>query len=147
MQDGRSKIMETIPRHEPIYEQSKEQGGNSSVMTDSPRNWNPANALARVEGDEGLLRELIQLFIEDYPRTMAELRVAIAKGDCSTAERHAHTIKGSASNFEAGPVVTTGLRLETSGYRKDLSNAAREVQELETALAELRAELEAYLRT
>jgi two-component system sensor histidine kinase/response regulator len=115
------------------------------VMTDSPRSWNPENALARVEGDDGLLRELIQLFIEDYPRTMADLHAAIAQGDCGTVERHAHTLKGSASNFEAGPVVDSGLRLETSAYRKDLGNAAREVQDLETALAELRAELKAYL--
>jgi two-component system sensor histidine kinase/response regulator len=137
--------MDMIRRHEASHEQSTEQGGQTSVMTDSPRTWNPENALARVEGDDGLLRELIQLFIEDYPRTMADLHAAISQGDCGTVERHAHTLKGSASNFEAGPVVNTGLRLETSAYRKDLSNAGGEVQDLETALAELRAELETYL--
>src|SRR5271165_6447560 len=86
-------IMEMISRHD------SEQGRNSSVMTDSQRNWNPENALARVEGDDTLLRELIQLFLDDYPRTLADLHAAIAKGDTSAAERHAHTLKGAASNF------------------------------------------------
>jgi two-component system sensor histidine kinase/response regulator len=115
-------------------------------MTDSQRSWNSENALARVEGDSTLLRELIQLFLDDYPRTLAELRAAIAQGDTSAAERHAHTLKGAASNFEAGPVVTAGQRLETSAYRNDLANAATQIQQLETALAELRIELEAYLQ-
>jgi len=132
--------MEMISRHD------SEQGRNSSVMTDSQRNWNPENALARVEGDDTLLRELIQLFLDDYPRTLADLHAAIAKGDTSAAERHAHTLKGAASNFEAGPVVTAGQRLETSAYRKDLANVATQVKELERALAELRIDLETYLQ-
>src|SRR5271166_4447317 len=91
-----------------LNDHGSEQGRNSSVMTDSQPNWNPENALARVEGDSLLLRELIQLFLDDYPLTMADLQAAIAKGDTSAAERHAHTLKGAASNFEAGPVVTAG---------------------------------------
>jgi HPt (histidine-containing phosphotransfer) domain-containing protein len=142
-QDGRETIMGTISRNG----HASERELDASVMTDSPRNWNPENALARVEGDECLLRELIQLFIDDYPKTMQELRVAIAQGDTSTAERHAHTLKGSAANFEAAPVVTAGLRLETSAYRKDLSNVAREFQDLESALGQLHGELAAYLLT
>jgi len=128
------------------HDHGTEQGRNSSVMTDPQRNWNSENALARVEGDSTLLRELIQLFLDDYPRTLAELHAAIAKGDNSAAERHAHTLKGAASNFEAGPVVTAGQRLETCAYRNDLANAATQVQELEKALADLRIDLETYLR-
>ena len=114
-------------------------------MTDAPRHWNPGNALARVEGDETLLRELIQLFLEDYPRTLQEIRTAISKGDVRSLERHAHTIKGSAANFEAAPVVTAGLELETSGFRKDLTYVAPQMENLEAALAQLRGELEAFL--
>jgi hypothetical protein len=44
-------------------------------------------------------------------------------------------------------VVTAGLRLETSAYRKDMSNVAREFQDLETALEQLHGELAAYLLT
>jgi len=119
-------------------------------MTDYPianptRHWNPENALARVEGDKTLLLELIQLFLDDYPKTMEELRTAISRGDVKSLERHAHTIKGSAANFEAIPTVTAGLQLETSGYEKDLTSVARQMTDLETALADLRTELEAFL--
>lgn len=117
----------------------------TSSMTGSPRHWNPENALARVEGDQTLLCELIQLFLDDYPKTMTELHAAVSHSDARLIERHAHTIKGSASNFEAASVVTAGLELETSGYRKDLNLVAPQMQVLETALEDLRLELEAFL--
>jgi two-component system, sensor histidine kinase and response regulator len=115
------------------------------TMTDAPQDWNPSNALARVEGDEILLRELIHLFLDDYPKTIADLRKAIAQGDAKSLERHAHTLKGSAGNFEAYPVVIAGRELESSGYRNDLTKVPQEMQELEAALARLRTELEAFL--
>jgi len=142
--------METIAKTERDAEQTtfspKSPSPKSpSDMIDAPRYWNPGNALARVEGDETLLRELIQLFLEDYPRTLQDLRTAIAEGDVRSLERHAHTIKGSAANFEAAPVVTAGLELETSGFRKDLTYVAPQMENLEAALAQLRGELEAFL--
>ncbi len=118
---------------------------DGDLMTDSPRHWDPENALARVEGDQALLRELIQLFLDDYPKTMEELRTAISQGDLRSLERHAHTLKGSASNFEAIPAVTAGLQLETSGYQKDLTNVAQQMKDLEAALADLHVELQAFL--
>lgn len=123
------------------------RGQGVGQMSADPKYWNPENSLARVEGDEVLLRELIQLFLSDYPQTMVDLHAAISQGDVRSVERHAHTLKGSAANFEAGPVVAAGMQLETSGYRKDMSNVGPQVTELEGSLAKLRAELEAFLRT
>jgi len=132
--------METIANNEPSAAQTF-----SRAMIDSPRCWNPEKALVRVDGDRTLLRELIQLFIEDYPQTIQQLRLAISQGDARSLERHAHTLKGSAGNFEAAPVVTAGLELETSGFRRDLTYVPQQMENLEAALAQLRCELEAFL--
>ena len=139
-------IMGTIAKNDLSARQGyRAQDGRQ--MTDSPHYWNPEDALARVEGDEELLRELIQLFLDDYPNTMRELRTAVSAGDVRSLERHAHTLKGAAANFEAVPTVTAGLELETSAFQKDLTNVPRQMQNLDTALAELRAELEAFLHS
>src|SRR5208282_2805129 len=54
--------------------------------TASPREQEPidtASALARVEGDVGLLKELVVLFLKDLPEMLTNLREAVTAGDAS----------------------------------------------------------------
>jgi HPt (histidine-containing phosphotransfer) domain-containing protein len=97
----------------------------------------------RVEGDMELLREIIELFLEDGPRLIAEVRAAVAAGDAVALKRAAHTLKGAASNFGAGAVVAAALELETMGRTGDLSGAAPVRDRLEAALCALDAALAA----
>src|SRR5207248_10364829 len=60
-----------------------------------------AAILARVEGDTTLLREVTDLFLEDAPRLLAEIRDAISRKDAKALERAAHALKGSIANFGA----------------------------------------------
>ena len=53
-----------------------------------------ALALEEVDGDEELLREMAQVFLEDHPRLMATLREAVAACDPERLRRAAHTLKG-----------------------------------------------------
>ena len=62
-------------------------------------------ALSRVGGDAELLKEIAQLFIDDYPRAMADIRQAADRGDAKSLERSAHGLKGSVANFGAPSAV------------------------------------------
>jgi HPt (histidine-containing phosphotransfer) domain-containing protein len=97
----------------------------------------------RVEGDTELLREIIELFLEDSPRLIDEVRAAVAAGDAAALRRAAHTLKGAASNFGASAVVAAALELETMGRTGDLSGAAPARDRLGAALAALDAALAA----
>ena len=57
--------------------------------------------LASVDGDMELLREVVGLFLEEYPKTLAEIRDAIDEGDPHRLNRAAHSLKGSVGNFGA----------------------------------------------
>ena len=59
-------------------------------------------ALLRVGGDEELLKEIAEIFLEDYPKVLAEIQAALACGDARRLEQSAHTLKGSAGNFGGG---------------------------------------------
>jgi HPt (histidine-containing phosphotransfer) domain-containing protein len=105
--------------------------------------FNREEALAIVDGDMELFREVVGLFMEEYPRTMAEIAVAIDGGDVSKLNRAAHVLKGSVGNFGARSAFETALRLEMMGKEKDLNGAgavysslAEEVDLLKQALAE-----------
>jgi PAS domain S-box-containing protein len=92
--------------------------------------------LAQVDGDRGLLRDIVSLFIEDYPRVLSEVRDAIARTDGQKLEREAHRLRGSIGNFHAKPAVQSALRLEKMGRSGDMVGAV-------DALAELEADLDA----
>lgn len=100
-------------------------------------------ALARVGGDSELLKEIAQLFLEDYPKSLDELRAAFAAGDAKRIERTAHGLKGSVSNFGARTAVEAAYRLETLGHSQQLAGVAPVLRTLEFALAALRPRLEA----
>ena len=99
-------------------------------------------ALSRVGGDEELLREIASLFLEDYPKAMAELRLAASQGDAQGVERTAHGLKGSVANFGAQAAVDAALMLENMGRSRQLADAEPVVRTLELALAALKPELE-----
>ena len=100
-------------------------------------------ALSRVGGDIELLREIAGLFLDDYPRVLAELRVAVGQGDARGVEHAAHGLKGSVANFGAQAAVDAALALETLGRSGRLDGWEPMLQTLELALQTLRPELEA----
>jgi HPt (histidine-containing phosphotransfer) domain-containing protein len=99
-------------------------------------------ALAGVGGDVELLREIVTLFLSEYPRIQAELKDAVLRGDAKGVERAAHGLKGSVSTFGANPAAEAALQLETMGRARDLSEVRPALELLETALVALRPELE-----
>ncbi len=99
-------------------------------------------ALSRVGGDLELLKEIAVLFLEDYPKSLVEIRQAVEKGDAKRLERTAHGLKGSVSNFGALPAVTAALQLEAMGRDQQLAEVEQVLHTLELALATLRPELE-----
>ena len=101
-----------------------------------------AVALSRVGGDAELLKEIAVLFLDDYPKSLSELRQAIEAGDARRIERSAHGLKGSVSNFGARPAVEAAMRLETMGRAQKLVEVDQVLHSLELALAALRPELE-----
>jgi two-component system sensor histidine kinase/response regulator len=102
-------------------------------------------ALSRVGGDAELLKEIAQLFIDDYPKALEDIREAANRGDAKSLERCAHGLKGSVANFGAPSAVEAARKLESMGRAAQLAKV-EEVQQmirtLELALAALRPELE-----
>ena len=103
--------------------------------------------LARLEGDMQLLKDMVGLFLEDYPRLLSEVQEAIAHGDSQALARAAHAVKGSVANFAARDAFDAALALETIGRDGDMARAEhtyavmeRKVKRLSSALASLLVE-------
>jgi len=72
--------------------------GKTSMEVATPATGRIA-ALSRVGGDVELLKEVVELFLDDYPSTFEKIRGAVASRDATALEHHAHSLKGSVSTF------------------------------------------------
>ncbi len=97
----------------------------------------------RVAGDVSLLRELVELFMDDSLRLVDRIRQAVTRKDADDLEKAAHALKGSVLNFEAKTVADIAQALETMGRNRDLTQAQNVVAELEKQIEAMRAELKA----
>ncbi len=57
--------------------------------------------LERIDGDTVLLKEVLEIFLEDTPSLLADLNAGIKSKDVEMVERAAHTLKGAAANISA----------------------------------------------
>ena len=57
--------------------------------------------LERIDGDKVLLKEVLEIFLEDTPGLLVYLDTGIKNKDVEAVERAAHTLKGAAANISA----------------------------------------------
>ena len=116
---------------------------NNFSVEEQFRQLDEAVALSRVGGDFELLREVVGLFLEDYPQALDKIREAVSAGDKTNLERQAHSLKGSVSTFGAKGAFEAALTLERQGRSGDLTSVTENLSKLEQALSALKPELEA----
>lgn len=95
-------------------------------------------ALERVGGDPVLLREIAQLFLEEYPETLDRILAGLNRGSAKDVEHSAHSLKGSVSNFGARQVVRAALALEVLGRSGSLEGGMTLYEMLVHELDQLR---------
>ncbi len=101
--------------------------------------------LSPESGDE-FVRELIEIYLQDTPRRLAEIEQALGKQDAVTLTRAAHTIKGSSSNFGATRLSKVAQEIEMCGKAGDLPAAAAICGRLKTEYAQVALALEQVAR-
>ena len=72
-----------------------------------------------------MLRELCQIFLEESPKTLRNLRQALAEGDASAVMRAAHSLKGEVGYLGAGGASQAARQVEDMG-RENKSTGALE---------------------
>ena len=92
-------------------------------------------------GSEKLARRLVNAFLKDAPKTMAQIRAALKAGKAEKMASAAHLFKGAVGIFGAPRAVAASRNLQTLGRAGKLSGAAEELKDLEAAYEELVREL------
>jgi len=120
-----------------------------NISTDAPSEEPPREVLdeallmSRVDNDHQLLRDLVDLFLEDYPRLLDQIRVALEKKDARAMERGAHSLAGCTGNLAAKLASEAARKLERLAQAGDWEQAESGLGELEGQLVCLEPALRA----
>lgn len=105
--------------------------------------FNLAEALERVEGDLDLLKEMVDLFLEECPRMLTKIEDAMAANNAQALQNASHTLKGAVSNFAASAATAASFALEKMGREQNLTDSAATLSMLKRELELLSFALEA----
>ncbi len=101
-----------------------------------------AELLARVENDRELMRDLLLIFKEEFPRHLQALRDAVASMNGERVAAEAHSLKGMLSNLAAGPAAGAAARLEQLGRNREVSEFREACASFEDISKELLLQLD-----
>jgi HPt (histidine-containing phosphotransfer) domain-containing protein len=118
---------------------------NSSKETQPEAAWNYAELLERVDNDQELLRELLTIFKEDFPRTMRSLESAVAASDLKNAARLSHTLKGMLSSLGATRAAQAASKIEELAFAGETVSLQGAFDALGCQTASLLPEIDAYM--
>ncbi len=102
--------------------------------------------MARLNGDDELLREILGLFLEYTPERRAAIRTALAKQDLASVRRTAHALKGSVGYLQAATVEGAIQQVEQLAMSAANERLTEAMANLERLLDALTAEAESMLR-
>jgi HPt (histidine-containing phosphotransfer) domain-containing protein len=98
------------------------------------------------EGDNGFLKEMIELFLTDTPCRLADIDAALSLGHQQDFVRAAHSIKGASANFGADDLHNICAQIEQMGRAGRMNETEPNIralkQEFERVRVALLAEVE-----
>ena len=98
-------------------------------------------AVARLDGDVGLLREMAAITSEDLPEVWQQINNAIEAGDQQASASGLHKLKGMLSTFESDGVVLDIQELLDSARRGAMDDLKEGFQQHSAAIRELIGEV------
>jgi HPt (histidine-containing phosphotransfer) domain-containing protein len=102
--------------------------------------------MERVENDLDFLADALEVYNEDCPQLISQMRDALSRQDSAALGNGAHTLKGLLSNFAAHSAVEAALKLEAIASQRELSGASQVLATLEHESKRLKDALEKILK-
>ena len=93
--------------------------------------------LKAFDDDWDFLREVVEVFLSDYPRLMDDLHRAFEEGDGDLLMRSAHSIKGMLKNFHALSAAEVAFEIEKKGKAEEFEGVQTNIEELAQRIAKV----------
>jgi len=98
------------------------------------------NELKEMSGDD-FINELIDTFLEDAPKMIADINSGFATNNADIFRRAAHSMKSNAATFGASGLAALAKELEMLGKENKLAETGDRLKSLDEAYESVRSEL------
>ena len=109
----------------------------SPVIENPQPEFDKEALLNAFDNDWDFLKEVVEMFIADYPQMLKNIHDAIQTGDAPALRRTAHALKGMLGNFQVETATKKAYNLEKMGAEENLEQAADIYTQLSTELDRL----------
>ncbi len=93
--------------------------------------------LKAFDGDWSFLKEIVEVFLSDYPRLMDDLRRANTEGDGDLLLRSAHSLKGMLRNFQADAAAEVAFEIEIKAKAENFDDVQTKIEQLTDRIGEV----------
>ena len=97
------------------------EGESAPARHEPPPVFDRENMMSRLMDDEGMMLEILDIFLKDMPVEMDRLARLVADGDTRAAGEQAHKIKGAAANICGEALREIVASMEKAGARGDIA--------------------------
>ena len=105
-----------------------------AAASPSDNHWDISVVREHVGGDESLLRELLEIFLEETPKQLTVLENAIHNADGPGVENAAHTLKGELGYLGLAESAALARDLERMGRERELQSAPEAFRRFKSGL-------------
>ena len=141
MQGYLAKPLRASALFEIIQREVTPPGQRVPAAAPTPLVFDKSGFLSRLEGDELLGGEIIELFLHEYPKLLEGVRQAVGQRSASLLERAAHSLKGSIGDIAAPQAFDAARTLEEMAREGKVADTGGALTSLEGALDRLVHEL------
>lgn len=106
-----------------------------------PPIFDAAGLDVRLGGDQALAKEVIEVFLNDFPEQMARFLQALREKDQAVSHRQVHSIRGAAASVAAERLRAVALEAEERVRAGAFDETMEMAGKIEAAFAEFRAEV------
>jgi CheY-like chemotaxis protein len=104
-----------------VVEQDSDGGGRQTIV--APVTFDEDALRERLSGDQTLMTDVIQVFLEDLPIRLAAIKGAVTDRNAQALRTAAHALKGAAGNMSAGALFEAARVLERLGAESRMEPA------------------------
>ncbi len=97
-----------------------------------------SSALERVGGDKSFLKELLNLYFEDFSEKYERLQKAIEQKNFDLIRELGHSLRGSSANLSLTFLQETSFHLEVAGRERNVEKAKKALALLEQEFKRLK---------
>ncbi len=144
-----SKLARWLPADRveaPAADDEAGKTGAEQPVRDSTLDQAALDNIRAVDDDGSVLAEVIQMYLDEVPQHMGEMRAALAQRDGAALGRSAHALKSASFNVGAKGVGELCRRLEKQGKSGELSDAEELVAAIVALLERVQPALRAEMR-